>query len=472
MESDLVWLNNKLNQVNADWSKSWIAYVDWNYNAQVAKVVSWWVTYLLALPSIITSDVSDVDLINIINNNNLVYRWQANLPSSYTWTTFNLNWAPDLSLVNVIEVYSWSTLPSTWTWVLEFLTNLQEAYTWTDLTDTLDFRNIRELDLTSSDSVWELWWNILNIILWQTVDVDTLKVELTSSASAWTSVSSVLTIWTDTSTFVVSTVWTYDIYVSKSWDDTGWDWSQGNPYKTIWKAITMSSQSWSIYVWGWVYEEFLSIYITWLELIWEDPETTTITTSSSASLISLNAPWVTIRNLNLTSTNTASYNVINVWGSGDWAKIITNKISWWLYWIYEVWNWYNLSIINNTIYWATFDWIRLDNSYSIGKLINNIIVNNGGVWIRLDLGTWPVLNKWYNLVYGNVGGDFYNYTAWTWDLIWVDPWFGSWTYQLASWSLAIDAWIWTMVDYWIDSTLGATWSLDTWVIDLWYHWAY
>ena len=94
------------------------------------------------------------------------------------------------------------------------------------------------------------------------------------------------------------------------------------------------------------------------------------------------------------------------------------------------------------------------------------------MWIRLDLGTWPVLNKWYNLVYGNVGGDFYNYTAWTWDLIWVDPWFGSWTYQLASWSLAIDAWIWTMVDYWIDSTLGATWSLDTWVIDLWYHWAY
>ena len=84
MEWDLVGLTNTIEKTNADWTKDWTAYVDWNYNARVARVVSWWITYLLALPTIISSDITDITVENIVNNKKLVFKWFSNLPSSYS----------------------------------------------------------------------------------------------------------------------------------------------------------------------------------------------------------------------------------------------------------------------------------------------------------------------------------------------------------------------------------------------------
>jgi len=59
------------------------AYISWNFNQRVAKVVSWSKEYVLALPSIIITDKNNNNLENIIKTRNLVLKWQWNLPHSY-----------------------------------------------------------------------------------------------------------------------------------------------------------------------------------------------------------------------------------------------------------------------------------------------------------------------------------------------------------------------------------------------------
>ncbi len=123
---------NLTNQANASWEESAYAYVVWDYNWLLAK--SW--NCMLSVPSIIASDTSDTDLATIIANKKLIYKWYRNLPSSYSWTTFNTNWEWNLVLTNQIEAYCWdfSQLSSSGeTERLTMLTNLQTAYSWTTI---------------------------------------------------------------------------------------------------------------------------------------------------------------------------------------------------------------------------------------------------------------------------------------------------------------------------------------------------
>ena len=64
LEWELISLNNVdtinklyLPQANAENLKLWTAYSSWNYNWQVAKIIVWGITYLLAIPVITTSDL-------------------------------------------------------------------------------------------------------------------------------------------------------------------------------------------------------------------------------------------------------------------------------------------------------------------------------------------------------------------------------------------------------------------------------
>jgi hypothetical protein len=51
----------------------WIAYVKWTYNWQIAKIQSWSITYVLAVPTIINWDMSLTDIIEVLNNKKLGY---------------------------------------------------------------------------------------------------------------------------------------------------------------------------------------------------------------------------------------------------------------------------------------------------------------------------------------------------------------------------------------------------------------
>ena len=174
LEWDLIWYNPIGSQTNAYGEKVWTAYSAWNYNWQVAKVVVWWTTYLLALPVITSSDVSTSTTVeDMVTNNKLVYKGYSNLPSNNVWTTFKVEWSPDLKLVNVanLVVYSGTDLPATWSEVISFMTNLKQAYTWTDLATDPNFTELVNLDLEDSVAISNMWWTMMKEILLEELDI-------------------------------------------------------------------------------------------------------------------------------------------------------------------------------------------------------------------------------------------------------------------------------------------------------------
>ena len=114
------------------------ALVKGSYNG---KILISWQNYVLALPSIITADLWDLDAEDIVTNKNIVYDQYSNIPSSYKsyvweWSmTGSFNYLPgDLLLLSG----SMSEL-STSTWKINFMKSLQTAYSGTTLSGSQNF---------------------------------------------------------------------------------------------------------------------------------------------------------------------------------------------------------------------------------------------------------------------------------------------------------------------------------------------
>ena len=116
-----------------NWTKVWTALVKWNYNWELLSVIAGSNNYILALPSIISSDLSSTDILDILNNNRLVYNDYNNLPASYTWSVYDLYSDHDFSANNLV-VFTWSIsgLRQSYNQVA-LLQNLYSAYSWSIL---------------------------------------------------------------------------------------------------------------------------------------------------------------------------------------------------------------------------------------------------------------------------------------------------------------------------------------------------
>ena len=164
-----IYENNFIPQANATEVKNIAtAYVIWDYNWEIAKVNSWSTRYILAVPSIINWDMTLTDFINIISNKKLVYNWYGNLPASYTWTIFDLNWWFDYSETWWIIVYSGSIndLINNEDSRLTLTKNLQNFYSWTILENVWNIKQLVETEIdieNPSDEAKVLaWWTIDN----------------------------------------------------------------------------------------------------------------------------------------------------------------------------------------------------------------------------------------------------------------------------------------------------------------------
>lgn len=145
------------------------AYVVWNYNWLLAKVSTWWTTYVLTTPSITVNDLSSLDLIDIVNNWSFVYDNYTSLPDTYRDSKFITEWDFDFNTNNLV-VFSWSLIDlENWYFQVNFLKNLQEAYSWSI---------IAEKDFLLSN----LWLLDVNILLpsykVKLIACDTIKYKL------------------------------------------------------------------------------------------------------------------------------------------------------------------------------------------------------------------------------------------------------------------------------------------------------
>lgn len=145
-----------------------VALIKWNYNWEIIKTKSDNTNYILALPSIVLTDTSYTDLIDIINNNKLVYSDFENLPASYSWTKYNIDANLDFSANNLV-IFSWSIsdLKDINNQVL-LLQNLYTAYTWSLLWEKLTLSNLNYSELFLSSP-----WNKI-----QTLACDTVNFKL------------------------------------------------------------------------------------------------------------------------------------------------------------------------------------------------------------------------------------------------------------------------------------------------------
>lgn len=124
-----------VNKSYANWNISWLAKVTWTYNWVTLSVLSWATTFILAVPTIISWDISLLDLQTIVNNKKLVYSWFKNLPASYSGSQFKINNTSFNFIPNPLIVYSWNlnTLKTSEPTRIQLLKDIQTAYSWTIL---------------------------------------------------------------------------------------------------------------------------------------------------------------------------------------------------------------------------------------------------------------------------------------------------------------------------------------------------
>lgn len=111
----------------------WKSYVSWDYNGKLAKTSSWATTYILAVPTIISWDISLTDVEALIASGKLVYHEWNTVPASFTWSEFDTSQTLDYSPPEIV-VFSWSLddFDDVNTQVA-FIEKLQAAYSWFSL---------------------------------------------------------------------------------------------------------------------------------------------------------------------------------------------------------------------------------------------------------------------------------------------------------------------------------------------------
>lgn len=167
LATSLEWWVAHFNMVNssyADWKIYWTAFVKWNYLWVVTDTQTGSTTYLLAVPSIIASDLSIPNLIDIVSNKKLVYNGKKNLPANYNGSMFNVDWGFDFT-PNELLVYSGPIfeLQDDHDKRLSFIENVKASYVGTSIAREANIRSITRANLRNTLkadvlAISLIWW--------------------------------------------------------------------------------------------------------------------------------------------------------------------------------------------------------------------------------------------------------------------------------------------------------------------------
>ncbi|MDD3302205.1 MAG: InlB B-repeat-containing protein [Candidatus Gracilibacteria bacterium] len=133
----------------ADLSKA-VAYIKGNYNEKITRVHSGNTNLILAMPSIVITDITDPKLENILPKKILVFNNYGNIPHSYN-PAGTLTGELDYNPTNLV-VYSGTTIDLTSNSdKIAFVTNLQDAYSGTFVESNASYTELMNID-PGSDS--------------------------------------------------------------------------------------------------------------------------------------------------------------------------------------------------------------------------------------------------------------------------------------------------------------------------------
>ena len=391
VEWDTISSTSLINSANAE-SVIQQALLKWTYNGQVVKTTYNWTTYIFALPSIVTADLTVQDLWDQVLQSILVYNGYTNIPASYDWTNTIMTWWFDFNSSNTwaIVVFQWDVdeLYSSWTMLKTFTINLQEAYSGSTLKNESLYTDLLSIDTSNDQEIIDQMTMMINNELWWEI-------------KAW------------------------DIVVSWGW---GWwlpyfGWLCDTDDISAWSYTIASCNLWTTTAWTWT-ESYWS-YFQWWNNYGFSPSPTTNSNpvdassnwpwnyySSSTFITNTTSPndWSSSPNTNLwwwsgltTVTNpTAQQESDMQWPCPSWYHIPTRDEWWWLYvalmWTYSdsqirnllnipyswfKWTWQSYNVYQEWIYWHY--WASSDNwSNSWWIYLSSTIWMNQGSYSRSD----------------------------------------------------------------------------------------
>ncbi len=450
MNSEQWIMNNIVSQTNA-WTVEATAFVKWNYNWLVTKSLTWTNCDLLSSPTIIASDiVTSTDVVEIIDNERLVYNWFNNLPSSFRTSKFNISWWFAFR-PNKIVVYSDTnsclsiTDPTNYIPRMEILEWIQQAYSGTNLNETWEIKNILSLNINTtnpSNAVLAYGWNFVNNYFWWNVWI---------GSSSW---------------------WNWAIYtVSFDWNWwSGWSSSVIASYWSAMPVLSIPTRSGYTFLWYFNASSWWTKYynadgtsatnynVNWTATFYAQWSSNGTFNLSSLSAFAGNT--VTISNScatapsSYTSSNTSIATVSGntITAVAAWTTNITPV--WWVCW--------DVTPKTLTVSYQNYPWCSQWDitvwSYTVAAC---------DIWASTPSQTWKYFQWWRNKSFSPWWTQQATQIPWN---IWLNSatdtyWFVWHPFLVEAWQ----DWSYDISDNWWD--YGWTWtSIDRqWPCPLWYH---
>jgi type II secretory pathway pseudopilin PulG len=480
-----------------NWTKKWVAIVRWNYNWELITVQANSTNYILALPSIVASDLSSNNLVDILNNNKLVYNDFWNLPASYTWTQYKIDSNLDFS-ANDLIVFNWniSNLKQTYNQV-NLLQNLYNAYSWSILWKNLSVNKINSLELFSpepSNQIVALTCDLINYKLKYFVEcgwidfitffvVNILHIDI--SNLPWSKITAVYQAsdWT----FLFWTNWWIAFY-----DWTDWVIYTQNDSELVHNQITSVTEdnNWDYWIWtnNWISKLDIGIFTDTSDDIWITYDNNVLVNTHIQYIYTDNfgtvwiwtANWVTSYNWdiwtdytkqtdwlthdNITAIYTDSNNDVWFWTNSQWVDkytlsdwSVTNYNFWFLpdhrvNYIFEdstnsIWVWTQWWIWKTSDFWT--NWSSFTYISTSGWLPSNIITY---LFEDFSWNIW-VWTEWWLAKYN--GSTWINYTT-TSNPVWL-----LWNYIHSIYEDE-NSNILILSEWWLD-TIDSSWNIITWL---------
>lgn len=374
-----------------DWAyantKEAILRIIWNYNGKIVKTKTWWIDYILAVPSLITSTWAILE--EIISNWYLAYEWYKNLPFQFDWS-YNATadqWTIFVNSADLV-VFEWnlSDLKQQENTSIraDFITNLQNAYSGTVISTSDTISEIVNLDTSDSNIVEVVASAIVNNNLgWSITSSDwgswgggwggTIDPTV-NCVNSWDIITSASTVyWScDSNDIVVcSGTWTWYVLaacniwtnISGTWASSYWNyfqWWNNYSFPQTWltSSTTPVDASW---YWPWNYY-------------------------NNGVFINNNSNWSTVFNSNLWGIDS-----FLAWWSIDKSFMQWPCLSWYHVpiksewdWIISAWWFWDLDSFKNSLLLPSAWWL---------SWLNNMYLSWTNYWMsNLD---WSVNNPHY-----------------------------------------------------------------------------
>ncbi len=399
------------NQANAATLKIGTAKVTGTYNEKILKVATWSLTYILAVPSIISTDITDTDVQSIITNKKLVYNNYSNIPDSYKNLWYMMTWWFDFAPANIV-ILSWATISLSWsTEKITFLNNLKNIYNGTilnqdpiyiEIINTTDANDqVALVDSYISNHVWGLVWVI------STTTTPTPTNSCSSTEPSCSPIWCTLTTWTPTSQ---DQAWVKDS--SNCWFscNANYNWDNCETYTPPPQFLANCTWSLQFIYTNDIWVEIWRVNNAWITTSWNP---WALTCDGYIIVCKGNNAWYTLKACNLWATligwHTETYlqtTHLSFWNRYQFGKTDNSWVNWsssytrdwkspgWT----DLWSanyWWVLNIVMTSITWATS---TIENQVKMKwPCPINYHVPTYAEWLGIYTAWWWANTNWLNL---------------------------------------------------------------------------